>query len=158
MLPLQSVLRRYGAMPVVVSDSDLDEERWWSGLPSAASLEVEFSKVLPPAQSWSSNLKLWGTDDRNRIDLWSNDGTAVAEIDVRIDVRNISQVFLANVLTIARQKDWLIRTEEGRVSPPSFSKLLTSIQASSAFRFVEDPKAFLEALGKARENEKDDHK
>jgi len=35
--------------------------------------------------------------------LWSNDGTARFGIDVRNDVCQISQVFLANVLTIARQ-------------------------------------------------------
>lgn len=40
----------------------------------------------------------------------------------------------------------MLRVEGGRVIQPSLVKLLSEIRASDAFRFSEDPKAFLESL------------
>ena len=156
LLPAESVMRRYQAVPLVISKADFDEERWWKGTPTSQNLEAEFSKMLPPAQSWTDKLKVWGHDEGDRIDLWSHDGTTISGLYVRIDVRDISKVFLANVLTLARRHSWLLRTEDGKLFQPSFAQLLSAIHASDSFRFVEDPKGFLEALGKAQENEPKD--
>lgn len=65
-------------------------------------------------------------------------------------------MFIANVLALARRHGWLLRTEDGRILQPAFAQLLSAIHGSNAFRFVEDPRGFLEALGKAQESEPTD--
>lgn len=58
LLPAAGVLRRYQAIALVISKTDFDAERWWKNTPIPENLEAEFSKILPPAQSWSGELKL----------------------------------------------------------------------------------------------------
>jgi hypothetical protein len=86
--------------------------------------------------------------------MW--DDSAIADIFIRVDVRSLSQVFLVNLLELARKNDWLLRTQDERVFRPSLSRLLAAIHKSDAFRFVEDPRAFLDALERARQGEPED--
>jgi hypothetical protein len=83
------------------------------------------------------------------------DNGNVSSVFVRVDVRNVSETFIARVLEIARKNGWLLRTDDERVFQPSFAKLLSAIHASAAFRFVENPQRFIEALSKAQESDTD---
>jgi hypothetical protein len=67
---------------------------------------------------------------------------------------------LIAVLDMARHHALCLRTPDGRLFQPSFTRLLSAVQASDSFRFVQDPHAFLEALGRAQSDEgteKDTH-
>src|SRR5450631_2192532 len=115
LLPAEGIMRRYQVIPLVISRADFDEERWWKGTLVSRHLEAEFSKILAPAQPWTDKLKVWGHDEGDRIDLWSHDGKNISGIYIRIDVRDISRVFIANVLNLARKNAWLLRVEDGRL-------------------------------------------
>jgi len=116
---------------------------------------ADFARLLPPLKSWSQNLEQWGHEDGNRIDVtWDNE--TISDVFIRVDVRNLSQVFLVGLLDLARKNAWLLRAQDGRVLRPSLTKLLSAIYKSDTFRFVDDPRAFLEALEKARRSDPDD--
>lgn len=151
-LPSAAVARVYGSTPLTISRADFDVQEWWKDVPAPKSFRADLAKLLPPLKSWNSNLEQWGHDDGNRIDVMWSDG-AIADIFIRVDVRNLSHVFLVNLLDLVRKNHWLLRTQDERVFPPSLSKLLSSIGKSDAFRFVEDPRAFLDALESARQSE-----
>jgi len=153
LLPSEGVVRRYRTIPVVISQSDFDQEQWWDGSPPPNEFESEISQLLPPLPSWSSDLKQWGFDDGNRIDICRNKGM-FSSIYVRVDVRDVSLVFIATLMDMARRNGCLLRTQEGRVIPPSFAIVLSAIRGSKAFRFVQDPQAFLDALARANESDK----
>ncbi len=153
MLPSEAVLRRHGVTAVIIPKNEIDdEEALWENLPISANFEDEISEILPRMQSWHRELRQWGCDDGDRIDLWT-DGKAISGIKVRIDVRQISRIFIVKVLELARRHHWLIRTEDGQVFQPSFAKLLSAIHTSDAFRFVENPQRFLEELSNEQEND-----
>lgn len=81
-------MRRYQAIPLVISKSDFDKQDWWKDSPTPPDLESEISKFLPTLNSWSEKLKQWGFDDGDRVDIWWDDG-AISDVYVRIDVRDI---------------------------------------------------------------------
>jgi hypothetical protein len=64
-------------------------------------------------------------------------------------------IYLSDVVQVAHGHDCMLRTEDGKVLRPSVKRLLTEIQDSRAFRFVEDPERFLKALEAARDGESD---
>jgi len=72
---------------------------------------------------------------------------------VRVDVRRYSTVFLIGLLNIARKNGWVLRTFDGSVLRPSLTALAEVIRQSKAFRFVDDPHAFLTALADAARGE-----
>ena len=152
LLPSAGVVSSYQTIPVVISQSDFDQEQWWERSPPPKEFESEISKLLPPLPTWNSDLKKWGFDDGNRIDTWRNKGT-LSSIYVRVDVREVSLVFIATLMDMARRNGCLLRTQEGRVIPPSVAIVLSAIRGSKAFRFVQDPQAFLDALAKANESD-----
>lgn len=154
-LPSGAVARIYPSTPLMIPRADMDSQVWWKGVATPVNLRTDLAKLLPPLKSWNSNLEQWGHEDGNRVDVMWDSG-AIADVFVRVDVRNLSHVFLVKLLELARKNDWLLRTQDERVFRPSLTRLLSAIHKSDAFRFVEDPRAFLDALEKARQSEPDD--
>lgn len=152
LLPAVVISDLYRGIPLAIPRADFDSRKWWPGTAAPTNLGAELNKLLPPLTSWNSSLEQWGDEDGNRIDvLWDN--RSIVDIFIRID--SISHVFLVGLLEVTRTHDWLLRTQDGRVLRPFMSKLLSAIPRSDAFRFVEDPRAFFEALEKANLNEPD---
>lgn len=154
LLPFEAVAKRYGGMPVAISRADFEETHWWMGCVEP-DLQASFAKLLPALESWSDSVQRWGDEQGNRIDVVT-EGDTLEDVFVRVDVRNISQVFLIGLLEIARRADCVLLLHDGRVIRPSFTKVLTAIRKSDAFRFVENTDAFLRALERARETDPDD--
>lgn len=154
LLPVQEVLRRYQAIPVVISRQDFDLGDWWTRSPVPSEFEAEISKLLPHLRSWTEKLRQWGFDDGDRIGTWWDSGS-ISDVHLRFDVRNLSLLFITNVMGIARRYDCLVRTQEGHVFQPSTRRLLSAIRASDAFNFVQDPHAFLDDLATALKREDD---
>jgi len=152
LLPTEGILRRYKVMPIAIPGADFDQGELIIGFPTLRELEIEFSKILPPLQSWSEQLKQWGHDDGNRIDD-SYEESGISSIFVRVDVRSISHLFVVAVLDMARQHALRLRTPDGRLFQPSYARLLSAIQTSDSFRFVQDPHVFFDALGRAKADE-----
>jgi hypothetical protein len=145
LLPIASVSRAYGTTPLIIPRSEFDSQVWWEGVDSPSALRAHISRFLPPLQSWNKATDRWGIEDGDRIDIsWEND--SIASIFVRIDLRSMSQTFLAEVIGLARASDCLLRIADGRLLRPSMAKLLSAIHTSPAFRFVTDPVSFLRDL------------
>jgi len=126
---------------------DLDRERIINLESSAISQATlfEFCRGLSIIQSWSTNIKIWGDFEGDRIDvLIVND--RISEIFVRIDVRNISLVFMSKIVEFARSNRLVLLTSADQILEPSVKLLMNTIKRSSAFRFVLDPRDFLRKL------------
>jgi hypothetical protein len=154
LLSASEVLTLYGAIPPTIPRADFDSQVWWSGVDAPTSLRREIAKLLPPAPSWRKGLDIWGLNDGDRIDIsWVGD--QLSSITVRIDIRQISHVFLIGLMQIARKNEWVLRMSDGSVLQPSLAAILTAIHRSDAFRFVGDPHAFLAALNTASADNED---
>jgi len=109
-------------------------------------------EILPIGTSWSSALTLWGSEEGNRIDVLRDDEGQITEISVRIDLRRPARKFIDQVVDLAVKLDCeFLFAETLDMAGPSRRRLTDAILASSAFRFVEDPRKFLDELSKKRE-------
>lgn len=151
-LPSESVRRFYGKIPSTIPRTDFDEKKWWENFFVPTDLRKQLSTLLPSMASWSEHILKWGTDDGNRIDLVFHDG-CIADLFIRIDVRNISSHFLEGLISLLQRNDWLLASNHGNIIKPLETELLIAIRESSAFRYVENPKFFLQQLAKKKENE-----
>lgn len=154
-LPSASAARIYGCTPLRIPRADMDDQAWWHGVASPLHLRADLARLLPSLKSWTSGIEQWGYEDGNRIDVvW--DGEAITDFFIRLDVRDLSRVFLVNLMEFLRRENWLLRTQDEQVFRPSLTRLLSAIHKSDVFRFVQDPLAFLKALEDARQTESDD--
>ena len=148
-LPSIAVERLCVGTPMSISPGDFNNSEWWAGIQIPTNFRDDFGKLLPRMSSWSLQLEQWGYEDGNRIDVvW--EGAEIVEVFVRLDVRALSSVFLVGTLELARKNRWAFRASNGIVFRPSMARLLAEIHKSDAFRFIEDPCAFLSELEQAR--------
>jgi hypothetical protein len=100
--------------------------------------------LLPPARSWAPGLEMWGEEDGNRIDVWPAAGANGGEAMLRIDLRAYDPDWGARALDTIRAlgRDlWPVWRDEAPISDPA--ELALVLSGSPAFRFVENPDAFL---------------
>src|SRR5690348_7117694 len=126
MLPAKVVSSFYQSTPLTIPRADFESQEWCKDIAAPANLRDGLTKFLSPLRSWSSNVERWGCEEGNRIDITWDNG-AIAAILARVDVRNLSHVFLVHVLELARKNDWLLRTQDGRVFRSSLTRLLSAI-------------------------------
>jgi hypothetical protein len=103
----------------------------------------ELCEGLAIVEGWKG-VTLWGDPEGNRFDILKVDGRT--EIFFRIDVRNINLIFLSKITTFARANNLVILTSADQILEPSVRFLMKTIERSSAFKFVLDPKDFLKKL------------
>ena len=152
-LPREAVERHFGTVPLTIRKTDFDCVQWWKDSPPPANLSAELSKLLPKISSWSRDIEMWGEEEGDRIDVVGDRGK-LSDLFVRVDVRKISSVFLIAILELARHHDWLLFTQDGRVLAPSMKKILSAIQRSDCFKFVENPAAFLSEMSKNQDSDR----
>ncbi len=104
----------------------------------------ELSNRLEELDSWSEEVRTWGSMDGNRIDfLKDGDGDLFR---VRIDLREPSLDFMKCVLVLANRWSMTLEDDDGKGLRPNLEDLVSSIKFSDAYRFVTDPKKFLEEI------------
>jgi hypothetical protein len=100
---------------------------------------------LPARKSWSENIETWGHESETRVDLIFENGK-LAEVGIRLDVREPIEPNIELVLRIARASDFLIWLDESTVILPDRVLLQNAINKSNAMRFVQNPKKFFDEL------------
>jgi hypothetical protein len=71
---------------------------------TAAGFPTDFrarlGRIAPPLTSWSDDLEMWGTEEGDRVDVWTEGGRPV-EARVRFDMRESSEAFCLAVCRFA---------------------------------------------------------
>ena len=121
----------------------------WSKVQPASGWDTMLQERLPRGSSWHEMLSVWGSDDSNRIDVW-RERERVRSIFVRVDARKDAEEvvgFCEWLATFARAcGDTHLAAINGLVVPPSGHELGAALRGSAAWRFVDDPAAFLRRL------------
>lgn len=149
LVPASTVAMAFKVTPITITQYQFDDVNWWRGVALSNETKSAFSKLLPPATSWSSDIETWGDEEGNRVDFLF-DNSELADIFVRIDVRNVSFAFVIGLIQLARENDWLFLTQDRHFLRPFFDELMGAIKRSDSFRFVENPEHFLRTLEKMR--------
>jgi hypothetical protein len=106
---------------------------------------ARFGAVLPVGRSWSDAIEQWGTADSDRIDV-SRDPGAPPEVFCRFDLREWKPDLYARLIDCLRAIGGRLETAEGGAVPIERDAFESVLRASSATRFVEDPRGYLDGL------------
>jgi hypothetical protein len=104
--------------------------------------------LLPRTTSWAPELQMWGEEDGNRIDVWPATQAEPPQLWLRIDMRTFDPDWGSQVLSTMRalgRELFPVWRGDSPVRDPD--ELVLALRGSPAFRFVEDPNAFMRRVG-----------
>jgi hypothetical protein len=117
----------------------------WPGHIVIDDLRTRLNEHFQRRSTWHPKLEGWGQEEGDRIDIW-REGSGVAELIIRIDVRQVSRIFLKEIVQVARDFRLVVLTDDNRIREPTMEQLRLDILRSDASAFVADPDGFLEGL------------
>lgn len=95
-----------GSLPAMLYDADgySDMSVAWRHNQLDVDIDDLMSRVLPAAASWSDQIKIWGDETTNDIQVLYQ-GTAVELVQIRIDTRNSTPDLCSKIVRLARDMD-----------------------------------------------------
>ena len=131
-----------GVDAIRLSREQLDAIRLNLSEAQAANLFIQLEEMLPEKQSWSPRLRIWGDEKSDDVQVHF-EGSAIEDVQFRLDVSNLSLVLVSQICAAARRLDCVLATREGAIVQPSTEAIVRSVLQSAAMRFVKDPEAYL---------------
>ncbi len=138
LVPRACVQDSAGVLVPRVTQAAADEGGWWCERQPPLDYSARLTALLPPLQSWSPKLLLWGASDGDRVDVYLEEG-CVSDISVRIDLSEPSPSFFVGVLAFARACEAVFLGESLDLTEASPECLAAALQQSRAARFLRDP-------------------
>jgi hypothetical protein len=131
-------------------------QNWWNSI-ELQPLEVihQIDKLAKRADGYGTDLWVcwktyFDTNDNpldNDASLVINENTGmIEELNFRADLREKSLTFLIGMVNLAKLYDWLLMDIKGNLSEPEMKEVVKLIVDSDSFKFLQDPKKFLEDL------------
>jgi hypothetical protein len=125
-----------------LNSSDLAATPWWATHTLPPDYQRRLSAVASVGPSSSAEVQTWGSEDGNRVNVWSEDGR-VSAIRARVDVRRLDSKFGAALLQFVRTADAVLVRTDGLVVEPTIAAYAAALRNSDAWRFANDPAAYL---------------
>jgi hypothetical protein len=148
LLPRSKIIEEYSCIPEQLSAEDFSAVDWWAGTALLADYESILESFLPKYASWNKNSSTWGDEDSDLIEIFFENNSPV-EIFVRIDARKLGIGLLEKVSHFAKLSDCLFFLSGNRkLIEPDPLALYQEIEGSNAYKFVMNPRGFLDELGK----------
>lgn len=119
-------------------------EEAWIGLDCRKKIINIVNYYFEEKDSWDEEMIRWECGNENCLELWSLDNE-IYNFIVKIDLRFDFISFVDSIVEICNKLDINIFAE-GDIFEPSKECIQLIIEKSSAFKFVQDPKRFLELL------------
>lgn len=145
LIPQRAVVDKYGHVSSRVEASEIDSADWWERWQPPPGYERRLASLLDMGESWHPDLKMWGREEGDRVQVWTENGRVVG-IQARVDARKSYSQFTERLAEFARQCDCLLITPEGRVMEPLADVLLEEVRRSDAREFAIDPRAYLKRI------------
>lgn len=142
--------RVLGTPPGRLAPDALANTRWWSGAPLPADYRARLDGIAPRGAATDPELETWGSQDGNRVDVWSEDGV-VQNIRARVDVRRLDARFGAALLVLVRDLRAALVRRDGVVVQPTIGAFGAALRGTAAWSHANDPAAWLAAQADDRE-------
>jgi hypothetical protein len=123
-----------------LDSSDLAATPWWVTHVLPPDYQRRLGAVASVAPSSHANVQTWGSEDGNRVDVWSEDNR-VSAIMARVDVRRLDSKFGAALLQFVRTADAVLVRSDGLVVEPTIAAYAGALRNSAAWKFANDPAA-----------------
>jgi hypothetical protein len=119
----------------------------WNGYSITNDSIMDLSKVLTPNESWSDDIKLFGSLEHTCVELFYEEDM-LDEISIRLDLRNLTLDLLEAIINFIKSNNGLILTHNGSLINPSLNEIIGEIRMSDAYSFLQNPETFLSEIKK----------
>ena len=119
-----------------------DDTDWWASAAFPADYPARLAAVAPVARSRSDGLETWGSEEGNRVDVWSESGR-VHRVMARVDVRRLDSKFGAALIHFVRSAGAVLVRADGLLVEPIINAYVGALRGSEAWRFASDAMTFL---------------
>lgn len=106
-IPRAELSDLYGALPAVMQVEHFKAEKFWVTTQPSSAFEQAFEKWRPEMKSWHDELRLWGSEESNRIDV-HYDGARVSHIQFRVELRALNIHYIETIAAFARQSNCVL--------------------------------------------------
>jgi hypothetical protein len=131
--------------------TQLMDNDWWSAANLPPGYTQKIAAIVPFGESLTPEHQMWGTEDGNRVDVWSEDGRAT-RMTAHVDVRRLDATFGAMVLQFARIADAVLIRSDGLVIEPQVGAFGAALRTSQAWSHASGPATIIAS----REEREDD--
>lgn len=125
----------------------LESTAWWKSAKFPPDYRRRLSAFAAVTPMSSTDLERWGAEDADRVDVWSVDGH-VSRMTAHVDVRRLNSTFGAALLTFVRAAGAVLVRNDGVLVEPTINAYAGALRGSRAWRYANDPIAFLAAQEK----------
>ncbi len=151
LIPKQGVIRVHNGVPQSISVVRVTPEtlreidtvttpNYWREVSGSfcADLESQLASWLPETDSWSTNARMFGSDDmHDQLSIWRDDTGNLERINVLISLSNPNPGNVTRLLAFPALADCLLHgIQSESVNAPKLENFLKDIRDCSAFRFL----------------------
>ena len=133
--------RMLRAIPGPLAPRAVATTRWWEGVPLPPDARARLDGMAPRGHSRTPGLETWGTEDGNRVDVWS-EGGVVTNVGARVDVRRLDAKFGAALLELVRHLGATLVRRDGVIVAPTIGAFGAALRGAAAWRHANDPAAW----------------
>ncbi len=145
LIPRDVLIEACGEIPSTLSEDLLENLPHWDNSNFKDREAQILKKYLTQKKSWSESIELWGTEESHCVELIYDEGK-VAEVSIRLDLRSFDKRLVTLVRELGTLYDAVGINEYSEVFQLEKSNLKAEIEKSKAFRFLKDPRLFLDQL------------
>ncbi|WP_433936319.1 hypothetical protein AB3662_16665 [Sorangium cellulosum] len=129
-----------------------EEASLWGSAQPDEEIRRTAEKVLGKSPTWSADVEIWGDESSTCLKMIQELGRIV-EVIFRIDLRNIQKADLVQLLDSFRRAHVVLIDENERRCEPTLSAVRGAMMASTAWRYLQDPRAFLASLSESKDGD-----
>jgi len=114
------------------------------GFPPLATSAIfeRVSMLLPEQQSWSPDLRIWGDEKTDDVQIGVRDAQIV-DVQFRLNAADLRMPLVAGICLLARDLNCVLATRGGAILRPNSESVVRAIMQSDAARYVRDPERYL---------------
>jgi len=147
-LPTAEILTLKGKVPLRLEQGDSSRLRGLIAKDVVRGFLGRFERWRPEFKSWNSDLRWWGSEESDRIDVWfKNDG--IESITFRVELRRLDIPFIQLMVDFARETSCMIYSLHTReliepVRERVLGHLIKSNGVNEVWDFLRDPTMLME--------------
>lgn len=106
-LPRDELVSMYDGLPSAMTIEDFKSKKFWVTRQPHPDFPLKFDKWRPEMESWSQYLRMWGSDESNRIDVFYQGGH-IDYVQFRAEIRALSINFIETIADFARANNCVL--------------------------------------------------
>jgi hypothetical protein len=106
-VPRDELISIYGVLPAAMTAADFQSKSFWTTRQPHDEFAQAFDNWRPEMKSWSAGLRMWGTEESNRIDV-SYSADKVNHVEFRTELRALSAHYVSVMAAFARTNNCVL--------------------------------------------------